>query len=358
VTDNPAIEPIIEPDLPIVDAHHHLWFRSAEALAAGEGDSLLSKALAPTMRKYARYLFDDFLADLTSGHNVRASVFIDAHAMYRADGPEPMKSVGEVEFVNGVAAMSASGAFGEVRACAGIIGGVDLAMGDSAKAVLEAQAVAGGDRYRGIRTVTLYDEDAQIMGGGGSPHVLLDETFRAGFRHLAALGLSFDAMVFGPQLPDVIDLARSFPDTQIILNHFGGPLAIGRHAAQREERIASWRESIRTLAQCPNVAVKLGGIGMAFLGFAPAASSAELAELWRPYVEVCIEAFGADRCMFESNYPVDAAAAPYPVLWNAYKRLAAGASAEEKAALFAGTATRIYRLDLPKVENAALEPAE
>jgi predicted TIM-barrel fold metal-dependent hydrolase len=296
------------------------------------------------MRRHARYLFDEYLADLTSGHNIRASVFIDAHAMYRADGPEALKSVGEVEYVNGVAAMSASGAFGEVRACAGIVGGVDLSLGDPARAVLEAQAVAGGNRYRGVRTVTLYDEDAQIMGGGGRPHILMDEKFRTGFRHLSDLDLSFDAMMFEPQLPDVIDLARSFPDTQIVLNHMGGPIAIGRYAGQRDERFASWRGSMQTLSQCPNVVVKLGGIGMGFLGFAPAATSEELAAPWKPYVETCAELFGADRCMFESNYPVDAAVAPYRVLWNAYKRLAEGASAAEKASLFAGTATRVYRL--------------
>jgi L-fuconolactonase len=353
---NIDIEPIIDPELPIIDAHHHLWLRSDEALAAGEaGGSLLSKALGSTMRRHARYLFDEYLADVRSGHNIAASVFIDAHAMYRLEGPEAMRSVGEVEYVNGVAAMAASALFGSVRVCAGIIGGIDLTLGDSARAVLDAHVAAGGQRYRGVRTVTLYDEDEQIMGGGGRPHVLLDASFRAGFRHLSELDLSFDAMVFEPQLPDVIDLARSFPETQIVLNHFGGPISIGRLADHRDERFGIWRQNMRTLAQCSNVAVKLGGIGMGFLGFQPkpgrSTSSSELAEQWQPYVDTCVEAFDADRCMFESNFPVDAAVTTYRVLWNAFKRMAAGASEAEKAALFAGTAARVYRLDTMKLDH-------
>jgi L-fuconolactonase len=353
MTSHTPAEPIIEPDLPIVDAHHHLWFLPETALAAMEvQDSIFDRALAPLCRRHARYLFDEFMADLTSGHNVRASVFVDAGAMYRAHGPEAMKSVGEVEYVNGVAAMAASGLFGEVKACAGIVGGIDLRLGDTVDEVLSAHIHAGGGRYRGVRSLIVYDEDSKILGPEfGAPKLLLDATFRRGFKRLSKLGLSFDAWLFEPQLPELIDLARTFPETQIILNHVGMPLGVGRYAGQREERFRIWRDSICTLARCHNVAVKLGGLGCPSGGFesymaTPPATSLQLAAEWKPYIESCIEAFGADRCMFESNFPVDAAVCTYPVLWNAFKRIAGGASKDEKTALFSGTAIRVYRLDI------------
>jgi len=353
MTSQTLAEPIIEPQLPIVDAHHHLYFLPEAVLTAMEAqDNISARALAPVFRRQPRYLFDELMADLTSGHNVRASVHIDAEAMYRVSGPEAMKSVGEVEFVNGVAAMAASGLFGEVKACAGIVGGgVDLRLGDTVEEVLTAHIRAGGGRYRGIRGPGLvYDEDSTILGAGaGVPHLLLDAAFRRGFKRLSQFGLSFDAWLFEPQLPELIDLARAFPETPIILNHTGTPMGVGRYAGKRAERFPIWRDNIRTLSRCANVAVKLGGLGIPYGGFksylsTPPATSSQLAEEWKPYIETCIEAFGADRCMFESNFPIDAAVGTYAVLWNAFKRLAAGASKEEKAALFSGTATRVYRL--------------
>jgi L-fuconolactonase len=353
MTSQTPVEPIIEPGLPIVDAHHHLWFLPEAALAAMEArDSISARALVPTFRQHARYLFDEFLADVNSGHNVLASVFVDAHAMYRARGAEEMKSVGEVEFVNGVAAMAASGVFGGVMAGAGIVGGVDLTLGEKVDEVLGAHLAAGGSRYRGVRCSAMYDEDPSILGEGvGVPHLLLDPEFRTGFKRLRRFGLTFDALILEPQLPDLIDLARVFPDTQIILNHVGAAVGVGRYAGRREERFAAWRESMRTLSTCPNVAVKLGGFGIPFGGFksflaSPALTSEQLAQEWRPYIETSIEAFGAKRCMFESNFPVDATVGSYAVLWNAFKRLASGASREEKLALFSGTAKQIYRLDI------------
>lgn len=346
-------EPIIEPDLPIVDAHHHLWFLPERTLAAMEAqDSVAARALAPTYRRHARYLFDEFLADLGSGHNFRASVFVDAYAMYRANGPEAMKSVGEVEFVNGIAAMAASGTFGDVKVCAGIVGNVDLRLGDSVEDVLRAHLQVGGGRYRGVRcgALTAHDADSKIL-GPGFPRLLLDPKFRDGFKWLNELGLSFDVFILEPQLPELTDLARAFPETQIVLEHVGGPLGVGRYAGKRAERFPIWRENIRTLSTCENVFVKLGGLGLPLAGFktfasSPPATSAELASEWQPYIETCIEAFEARRCMFESNFPVDSSTCTYPVLWNAFKRLAAGASHEEKAALFSGTATTVYRLDI------------
>ena len=348
-----TVEPIIEPELPIVDPHHHLWYRPAAFLDALERDAnLMARGLLPTFRRHARYLLDEFRTDLGSGHDIRATVFVEVHAMYRTDGPEALRSVGEVEFANGIAAMSASGLFGDTTICAGIVGSVDLRLGDAARDVLIAHIQAGGGRYRGIRAPgVVADEDPATLGAfGGKPHVMLDPAFRAGFRHLEPLGLSYDAWQLEYQLPDLIDLARAFPGTRIVLNHAGGLFALGRHAGRIEERFTRWRENIRALARCSNVVVKLGGLGMPTCGLrhanaATPPSSAELANEWRPYIETCIEAFGADRCMFESNYPVDAATASYPVIWNAFKRIAAGASAPEKTALFSGTARRIYDLN-------------
>ena len=346
-------ESIIEPDLPIVDAHHHMWYLPEAAFAEMESQDSVYASLAPVFRRHGRYLFDEFAADLATGHNIRASVFVDCHAMYRSGGPEAMKSVGEVEFVNGVAAMAASGTFGEVKVCAGIVGGLDFRLGVAAEEVLQAHMQAGGARYRGVRGAEIvYDEDEMILGAGASsPHLLLDKRFREGFKCLAPLGLSFDVFLLEPQLPELIDLARAFPETQIVLNHVGAPVGVGRYAGKREERFPLWRDYIYTLSRCANVVVKLGGLGIPFGGFnsymsTPPATSLQLANEWKPYIETCIEAFGADRCMFESNFPVDSATCTYPVLWNAFKRITAGASKDEKTALFSGTAMRIYRLDV------------
>lgn len=344
-------EPILDPDRPIVDAHHHLWLQTDAGIAALESQSsVLARAMAPVYRRNARYLLDEFAHDIGSGHKVVGTVFIQARTMYRTDGPEPLRSVGEVEFANGVAAMAASGLFGPARICAGIVGGVDLTMGEAVDEVLEAHMRAGGGRYRGVRSGTLFDADPAILGGGGRPHLLLDPAFRAGFARLHAHGLSYDALVFEPQLDELIDLAERIPDTPIIVNHVGVPIAVGCYQGQLDERFPLWREKIRALARYPQVTMKLGGLGLPFADFgarvALPAPSAALAPLWAPYIESCIEAFGADRCMFQSNFPVDSAACGYATLWNAFKRIAAGCSQDEKTALFSGTATRVYALDL------------
>ena len=259
--------------------------------------------------------------------------------------------MGEVEFVNGVAAQSASGLYGSSRACAGIVGHADLLRGDGAGAVLEAEVAAGNGRFRGIRHLAAHDADAGVLGplAHTPAGIYADAGFRTGFAHLARLGLTFDAWVLEPQIAEVTDLARAFPDTPIVLDHVGTPLGIAAYAGRLDERFGVWRDAVRELASCPNVVVKLGGLAMPFAGF-PGMSpdvrlgSEELAALWRPYVETCIEAFGASRAMFESNFPVDRWGADYPTLWNAFKRLAAGASADEKRDLFAGSAARFYGL--------------
>ena len=324
------VETVLEPELPIVDPHHHLWERPGW-----------------------NYMLDDLLADTNSGHNIVGTVFVQCRSMHRADGPEAFRPVGETEFVNGVAAMSASGMYGPTKVCAGIVGHVDLRAGAAAGAVLEAHIRAGGGRFRGIRHITAWDADPALMNPAYAPPpgLMFDAAFRQGFGCLAPLNLTFDAWLYHPQIGDVAALARAFPGTGICLNHIGGPLAIGAYAGKRAEVFAQWSAAIRDLATCPNVVVKLGGMAMRINGWdfherAEPPSSEDLAAAWKPYADVCIEAFGASRCMFESNFPVDKGSYGYQAFWNACKILAKGASATEKADLFLGTASRFYRLGL------------
>jgi predicted TIM-barrel fold metal-dependent hydrolase len=321
-------EPILDPTLPIVDPHHHLWDRDGW-----------------------RYLLDDLLDDTNSGHNVVATVFVQARSMHRATGPVELRPVGEVEFVNGVAAMSASGTYGKTRICACIVGHADLLLGSRVEPVLVALARAGGDRFRGIRHITTWDADSSVGNPAyvTQPHLMADASFREGFTVLGRLGLSFDAWLFHPQIDELASLAHTFPEVRIVLNHVGGPIGIGAYAGRRNEVFASWAASMKRLAACENVHVKLGGLGMRLGGFGfheqrEPPSSEKLANAWRPYIETCIEAFGASRAMFESNFPVDKGSYSYPVFWNACKLLAKGATDTERADLFSGTAARFYRL--------------
>jgi predicted TIM-barrel fold metal-dependent hydrolase len=323
-------EQILEPARPIVDPHHHLWDRGGQ-----------------------RYLIEEITRDLASGHHVIATVYVEARSMYRARGAEAFRPVGEIEFANGVAAMSASGGYGGAAVCAGIVGHVNLLLGDGAKAVLEAEIVAGQGRFRGIRHSSAWDADPDVahMYATRPRGLLLDATFRKGFAHLAPLGLSFDAWLFHPQIGELTDLARAFPDTRIVLDHCGGPAGTGVYANRREEIFATWKNSIREIAQCPNVVVKLGGLAMRLLGHdfherPMPPSSEELAAAWRPYIETCIEAFGPQRAMFESNFPPDKGQCSYQAIFNAFKRIAASCSEAEKTALFSKTAIDVYRLKL------------
>ena len=322
-------EAVIEPDLPLVDPHHHLWERGS------------------------RYLLDEFRADLELGHNVLATVFVQCDAMYRVDGDPDFAPVGETEFVNGIAAMSASGGYGPARVAAGIVGFAELQLGAQVDAVLEAHLRAGGGRFRGVRGRSVWDADQTIKGSSRDfpAGLLLDSAFREGYGRLAAYGLTFDSWLFHPQIPELADLASKFPDTPVVLDHIGAPLGIGVYAGKRDAVFADWKRNLGALAERPNVNVKLGGLAMHLFGLdldvarrqAPATSE-ELAEIWRPYIETCIETFGVARCMFESNFPVDKRGVSYSVLWNAFKRIVRDYSTAEKAALFKDTACRIYRL--------------
>src|ERR1700761_1727661 len=323
-------EEILDPKRPIVDPHHHLWERGGQ-----------------------RYLIEEIAADIASGHNIIATVYVEARSMYRAGGPEALRPVGEVEFANGAAAMSASGGYGPAVVCAGIVGHVNLLLGEGARAVLEAEISAGQGRFRGIRHSSAWDADADVAGMYATrpKGPLLDATFRKGFAHLAPLALSFDAWLFHPQIGELTDLARAFPDTRIVLDHCGGPAGTGQYAGRRAEVFTTWKASIREIAKCPNVSVKLGGLAMCLLGYdfherPIPPSSEELAAAWRPYIETCIEAFGPQRAMFESNFPPDKGQCSYQVIFNAFKRIAASFSEAEKNALFSETAKNVYRLKL------------
>jgi predicted TIM-barrel fold metal-dependent hydrolase len=323
-------EEVIDPARPIVDPHHHLWDRGGQ-----------------------RYLIEEMAQDIACGHNIIATVYVEARSMYRAGGPEALRPVGEVEFANGAAAMSASGGYGPAAICAGIVGHVNLLLGEGARGVLEAEIAAGNGRFRGIRHSSAWDADANVAGmyANRPKGLLLDPTFRKGFACLAPLGLSFDAWLFHPQIGELTDLARAFPDTKIALDHCGGPIGIGSYANRRDEIFPAWKASVQEIARCPNVVVKLGGLAMRLLGYdfherPLPPSSEEAAAAWRPYIETCIEAFGPARSMFESNFPPDKGQCSYQVIFNAFKRIAAPYSEAEKTALFSKTATEFYRLKL------------
>jgi predicted TIM-barrel fold metal-dependent hydrolase len=320
-------EDILEPDLPICDPHHHLWDHEA-----------------------SRYLLDELLADTGSGHNVVSTVFVECASMYRADGPEQLKPVGETEFVNGVAAMSASGRYGATRACLGIVSFADLTLGAAVGEVLDAHR-AVSDRFKGIRHAAGWDASNGVRNSHTDPfeHLLLDRTFREGFSELGRRGLSFDAWLYHPQIPELTDLARAFPDTTIVFDHFGGPLGIGPYAGRRQEIFTRWAADVRELSRCENVVAKLGGLVMPVNGFgfhkAPLPpTSDQIVAATGDYYQHALDCFGPARCMFESNFPVDKQSCSYPVLWNAFKKLAGGCSESEKADLFHDTAARVYRL--------------
>ena len=327
-------EPTLEPQIPICDPHHHFWdFR-------------------PERVPYQRYLLHELAADINSGHNVRSTVFIEARAMYRADGPEEMRPVGEVEFVQGLAAASASGLYGPGRAAAAIVGHANLNLGEGVEPVLEALQTASPNRFRGIRHSVTWDPHPEIenTAAHNMESQLASEPFRAGARTLARRGLSFEGWLYFTQLPELADFAKAVPDLTIILNHVGGLLRVGPYA-NSDEVLAAWRSGIAAAAACPNVNVKLGGIGMPRTGFDWHArdlpiSSQELAEAMAPLMTYCIEQFGPERSMFESNFPVDKVSYSYNVMYNAFKRLSNGYSDTERAAMFHDTAARLYRLEV------------
>ena len=298
----------LEPELPIIDPHHHFW-----------------------ERRNWRYLLDELVAD-TAAHNIRQTVFIECTSEYRSEGPEELRVVGETDFVEAIASESATGNHGELRAAAAIVGSADLTLGDAVAPVLEAQQAAS-TRFRGIRHRAAWAEPEALQRPAlGEPHVLLDAKFREGYARLADYDMTFEGWVYHPQIAELTDVARAFPETTIIFNHLGGPLGLGSYSGRHDEVFEAWRPMVTELASCPNVVAKVGGIQMPVNGFGwedreRPPTSDELLEVNRRWYEHTIEAFGPDRCMFESNFPVDKLPrASYTVLWNQFKKLSAGFS--------------------------------
>jgi len=326
-------EPALEPDLPICDPHHHFWDRRVERVP------------------YQRYLLDELAADIYCGHNVRSTVFIECRSMYRADGPAEMRPVGEVEFVQGIAAASASGLYGSARAAAAIIGHANLNLGEKVAPVLEALKAASPNRFRGIRHSVTWDPNPEVENTAAhkAQGQLASEQFRAGARVLARMGMTLEGWLYHPQLPELAAFAKAVPELTIVLNHVGGLLRTGPYGNRNEEVMASWKKGIAAAAACPNVVIKLGGLGMTRCGFDwhtrhKPIGSEELAASMAPFLTYCIEQFAPARCMFESNFPVDKVSFSYNVMYNAFKRFSKSYSAGERAAMFHDTAAKAYQI--------------
>ena len=324
-------ESTLEPELPICDPHHHFW------------------DLRPGSVPYQRYLLHELNGDIYSGHNVRSTVFLEARSMYRSGGPEELRPVGEVEFVQGLAAASASGVYGPSRAAAAIIGHADLKLAGKVAPVLEALKAASPNRFRGIRHNITWNTDP-AWDNRETEGILANAEFIAGAKVLSQKGLVLDIMQSFPQLPEIADFAEAVPDLPIILNHIGGVSRVGIYANKDDEVIPVWRDGITAVAARPNVTCKLGGMGMPRFGYGWHArdvpiGSEELAKTMEPWMKHCIEHFGPDRCMFESNFPPDKVSFSYNVMYNAFKRLSKEYSGSERAALFHDTAARVYQID-------------
>lgn len=329
-------EPVVEPDLPIIDAHHHLW-----------------KGYGKPVPWQPDYWIDEFARDLFAGHNVIASVFVECGYGYRTDGPAPLRPVGEVESFDRFAADFAAKHGTRTRPCAGIVGFADLRLGHAVEATLEAQVRASPRRFRGIRQIVNWDPspDVRYPGFEMKPGLMRDATFQQGFSRLEQFGLSFDAWLFHPQLPDLIALAGRFPYTPIVIDHFGGPVGVGPYAGRRAEIFELWKKDIATLAKLPNTYVKLGGISMEHGGFhwherPTPPTSDDFVAATRDYFRHAIESFTPGRCLFESNAPVDQISFGYVTLWNGLKKVSAEYGPAERTAMFSGNARRIYRLGI------------
>ncbi|MCA8927335.1 MAG: amidohydrolase family protein [Alphaproteobacteria bacterium] len=318
-------EDILEPDLPIIDPHHHLW-----------------------MRNGYRYLIPEFMEDAASGHNIVSTVFAECHSMYRPDGPEAERPLGETEFIVGCAAMAASGAFGPARACAAMFGRVEMTLGAAVRPLLERHLERSAGRFKGVRYSTGWDANERIPNVAPARHMLIDPAVVEAAGVLADMNLTLDVWLYHPQLADVAALADKLPNLAIVLNHVGSPILGGPYRDKGEEVFRDWQQGIADLGQRANVYCKLGALPIRMPGSTADRSlppgSEEIAAAWGPWMRACIDAFGPARCMFESNFPVQKRWSSYQTTWNAFKRMAADASAAEKADLFAGAATRAYRL--------------
>lgn len=323
-------EAVLDPLMPIVDAHHHIFGTAAD----------------PHF-----YRLQDLGQDVAGGHHLIGTVWVEAYEVgWRTDGPPELRSVGEVEGVVRLTSTPVHGEHGHCDVAAGMVSNVDLMLGDRVVPVLEAHVEAAAGRLRGVRHHAMHDE-----GKVGSyvknsrPCILAEPSLRRGVARLDHFDLTFDALVYHPQIDEVADLADAFPDLTIILNHMGQVLGVADFAPRREAVRAQWERAMRSLALRPNVHVKIGGMGMPMFGFgfeagAAPATSQTLAQAWQPYIDLCLEAFGSERCMFESNFPVDKQSCSYTALWNAFKLATRSLSESERRDLFYRSACRAYRL--------------
>ena len=326
-------EEVLDPGQPIIDAHHHLWLQHGEP-----------------------YFLNEYLADVYSGHNVIASVAVECKAMFKKNAAPHLAPLGELEFLNGIAAMSASGNFGDCWVAHGIVARADLTHHQSVAGVLEQYQSRAPERFKGIRISSIWHPDPSASASLASPPqgLLMSSEFRRGFKELGPRGLSFDAWLYHTQIDEVIDLASTFKDTLIIVDHMAGPNGIGPFAGKRQEVFVDWQKSLKMLAACDNVRLKLGGMGMKVFGFdfheKPTPPTSDLlSEHWAPYIHACTETFGVERCMFESNFPVDKGSYSYGVMWNAFKKTVARYSPREKNSLFFNTANETYRLGFSRL---------
>jgi L-fuconolactonase len=320
-----TMEDPVDPRRRIVDAHHHLHDRQPEP-----------------------YLVDDLISDTRAGHNVTHTVCCETSVSYRDEGPEALRPVGETEFF----AAQARASDGRATRIAAIVAFADLTLSDGLDEVLAAHEASGGGRFRGIRHPAAWSPGVPTGYKNPPPGLMADERFRRGVARLGDKQYSFDAWVYHPQLPELARLADAVEETTIVLNHLGVPLNVGPYT-DRDAVRSNWRSGMGQLAACPNAAVKLGGIGMDTYLFrtgwsarARPPGSDEIVVWWGDDIRWCVDTFGPSRCMFESNYPVDRDAVGYTVAWNAFQKIAAAYSEAEQDDLFAGTAARVYRIDL------------
>lgn len=315
-------EPVLAPEQPILDAHHHMWDRP-------EG----------------RYRSEELMQDLGQGHDIRASIYVQCRTGYRALGPAELQPVGEIETILDWGRATPDHP-------TGIIGFADLQLGAAVRPVLEALAEAGQGKLCGIRNTTAYHADPAVRSNPRpAPDGLLrSDAFRAGAGLLSEFGLTLDVWAYQTQLDEVCALAKALPDLTIVIDHCGGPLGVGPYRHDDPTAFAEWRNAVRRVAVHPNTRVKIGGFGLSVMGYNYASRptpphSNELAADWAPHVETCLEAFGAERSMFESNFPVDKGQFGYRAVWNAFKRLAAPLTDRERADLFWRCASRCYGID-------------
>ena len=320
-------EDVLDPDLPICDPHHHLWDKPGD-----------------------RYMIDEISRDVGSGHNIVQTVFVEVDAMYRSSGPEEMRPIGESEWVRGIGAQSDSGLYGRTKVATGIVGYANLNLGARVEPVLEAMESVSSGRFRSVRHTCSWDEYEPLRSHrSGWPGMMAETKFREGLSKLIDRGHSFDALVYHPQLSELTELVDAFPNGVFVLNHIGRPLGVGPYQGHRDKVFEVWKKDMAKLAERPNVLVKVGGLGNRVSGFGwdtqpEPPNSQELVEKTSPYYLYTIEVFGPERCMFESNFPVDKNSYSYKTIWNSFKRMTQGFSSTEKTWLFHDTAAKAYRL--------------